>query len=515
MQQPRVAISIDQERLLAVLVDFTGAKPRVHAWVDSPFPAGITASDTTGLGQWLRRELRDKDMLSAAKRPGIAFAVSRSDVVLKRLVLPATTRPAELPGVIRLQMLRQATVAGEELVIDFASIESSTGRAVGGEATHLAGAVSAERMNWRRAVCKAAGIRLAAVPLASAGYAALFRPSALRLGGATIGVAIGGTATEFVVLEEGVLAFARVVPGLGAAADDQDIDRLASRISVEAKRTWMAHRAAPQALPIETVCVLGTDELARVAATSCGASLEVPASNLPVDLPAAEGTDSGWTARMAPLLGSLIDLASPQASIDFAHPREAPDAAAAMRQRLLVAAFVTLAVGGSLATFARMNLARRDRELAELKTRWAQQSSEHAALIGQRARVQHLDRFRSDQLDWLAHLDALTAQLPPPEALRLDSVVMSTNSQVLYAKPRGDSTYADRNWTSRTSGVLTLSGSMASREVADGLRSILLTDSRYELESIGADVPNRFEFRLRTSPQAAATATKKPGGAQP
>ncbi len=515
MQQPRIAINLEGRRFVAVMADVAAHRPRIESYVDATLPDGVTAADAPGVGLWMRSILREAGMYGPAKRSGVVFPVARGEVVLKRLSPPPGTRAEELPELIRLQMLRQATVAGDELTIDYAQIEPPGGRGSAGELTYLAGAVSTQRLDWRRAVCRAAKVRLARSPLAPAGHAALFRPSALRIGGSTIGVALGQEETEFVVLEEGVLAFARVVPGLGMGSDDvQDRDRMAARVGVEAKRTWMAHQVGPQALPIETVCVLGQDALASAIAAECGRVLEVPASTLGVDFDFAAGrpAEAATLAVIAPLVGSLMEHAAPQPGIDFAHPRRAADRRAIARKRALVAAFVALLVGGGLFTTARLDLARRQQRLDGLKERWAQQSRDYTDYVRQRARVQHLERWRSDKLDWVAQLQDLLDDLPDPAQLRLDGLVMNADTQVIYDRPRGENAYSDKYWKSRTLGTISISGTMASRETADGLRKRLIADQQYEVESIGPDLPNRFEFRLHASGVSKATPPAKSGG---
>lgn len=516
MQQPRVAINLEGQRFVAVMADVTGPRPRVESFVDTALPDGVVASDAGGVGLWMRTVLRDAGMFGTARRSGVVFPVARGEVVLKRLSPPPGTRAEELPELIRLQMLRQAAVAGDELTIDFAQIEPPGGRGSAGELTFLAGAVSTQRVDWRRAVCRAGKVRLARSPLVPAGHAALLRPSALRIGGSTIGVALGQEETEFVVLEEGVLAFARVVPGLGMASDDaQDRDRMAARVGVEAKRTWMAHQVGPQALPIETVCVLGGDALAAAVAAECGRVLEVPATTLGVDFEfsPAKPAEAATLAVIAPLVGSLMENAAPQAGIDFAHPRRAPDRRAVARKRALVAAFVALLVGGGLFTTARLDLARRQQRLDGLQERWAQQTRDYADYVRQRARVQHLDRWRTDKLDWVAQTQDLLGDLPDPAQLRLDGLVMNADSQVIYDRPRGENNYSDKYWKSRTMGTISISGTMASREAADSLRSRLIADQQFEVESIGPDLPNRFEFRLHATGPAKPAAPSNAGGA--
>lgn len=518
MQQPRVAISLEGQRFVATMADVSADRPRVEAFVDTVLPEGVVSTDAPGVGLWLRSVLRDAGMLGPARRTGVVFPVARGEVVLKRLAPPQGTRPEELPEIIRLQMLRQAAVAGDELTIDFAPIEPLGGRGAAGEPTYLAGAVSTQRLDWRRAICRAAKVRLARSPLAPAGYAALLRPSALRIGGSTIGVAVGHAETEFVVLEEGALAFARVVPGLGLGTDDEpNKERLAARIAVEAKRTWMAHQVGPHALPIETVCVLGQDAFAAGVAAECGRVLEVPASMLSAEFEFAAGqpADASSLAVIAPLVGALMENAAPKSGIDFAHPHQAPDPRAVARKRVLVAAFLALLVGGGLFTTARLDLARRQQRLDELKQRWGQQTRDYADYVRQQARVQHLDRWRTDKLDWIAQMQHLVAELPDPGQMRLDGLVMNADTQVLYERPRGDNAYADKYWSSRTLGTISISGTMASRETADSLRSRLIADQQYDVESIGPDLPNRFEFRLHASGSAKPPAPAQGGRAKP
>src|SRR5690606_25848000 len=96
---------------------------------------------------------------------------------------------AELPGMVRLQMLRQLTVSPDTASIDFAEIPSAgsghgANLAQPSGLTVLSGALQGDRLEWRRAVAAGAGIKLGRVALKSAGAAALLAALSQRRGGA-------------------------------------------------------------------------------------------------------------------------------------------------------------------------------------------------------------------------------------------------------------------------------------------------------------------------------------------
>ncbi|MBC7835689.1 MAG: hypothetical protein H7Y88_11405, partial [Phycisphaerales bacterium] len=120
----QVALSIENDRMVAVAATIATARVRIDAWTAAARPSNVDMSDAVAVGQWVAAELRQAGLLGAAKRGGLVFAVPRGEVVLKRIAFPGNPGAAELPEMVRLQMLRQLTVSPETAAIDFISLGS-------------------------------------------------------------------------------------------------------------------------------------------------------------------------------------------------------------------------------------------------------------------------------------------------------------------------------------------------------------------------------------------------------
>ncbi len=508
----QVAINVENDRLVGVLARARGTRVVVEGWVSAERPGDVDAADASAMGRWINEELKKAGMLGAARRASAIFAVPRGEVVMKRITFPPGGEDADLPGMVHLQMVRQLTVSPESAAIDYVPIPTTTGPTANlttkAGTTVLAAALQGERVDWRRAVARAAGLRLGRVALKSAGAAALLAETSARRGGGLLGIALGCGSTEFVVVEDGQLVFARATDlvrpesGAGFHARPTEAEELfAEKVAVEAKRTWMSYRVTPDSAEIEAVVVLGADEVSKRVAARCAESMEMSAET--AEFPGFVETPAAMPARdrsaTAALVGLIAEPAIGRATLDFANPRRAPDVAAARRQKVLLGTLAAILVLGGGYTAMRLDLRNRESELDGLKAQWTASTDEYAELVRNKARLEHLRRWMDTRVDWLAHLSLLSEQMPDPREAQLDSIGGHGGAAVTYKKAEGVKAYSEDGWSQAVQGVFNVEGRMKSREVADDLRARLVSDQRYKLESKGADLWNRFDWKLTTS----------------
>jgi len=511
-ERAQVALNIENDRLTAVAASARGGKIAVRAWVSAQRPAETDANDPASLGKWVGEELRKAGLHRAARRGGVVFAVPRGEVVLKRVAFPPLGEDADLPAMVRLQMMRQLTVSPENAAMDFVPVTAAAVAALGkkrgagaaaggvGGVAVLAGALQGDRLAWRRAIAKAAGVKVARVGLRSAGAAALLAESAQRRGGSTLGIAMGSGSTEFVIVEDGHLVFARATD-LFRPDRPEDFEGFAQRVAVEAKRTWMNYRVAPESTEIEAVVVLGTDDLARLVAERCGESLALPseAADYPASVEAPAAMTPAQRSEVAPLVGLLAEPVMGRPTLDFENPRRTPDRSAARRQAVLAAAAVLIIGVGGAMTLARMELRRLEGQLRGLKQEWNESFVEYGALTRTQVRVEHAERWIGTRVDWLEHLGVLSERLPDPRAGHLDRISATSAAGVHFMLPRGKRSLADGTWAQGVEAALDLSGVVRRRETADAMRAALVADRDYRVESKGADTPGRFDLRVTTT----------------
>ncbi|MBX3358761.1 MAG: pilus assembly protein PilM [Phycisphaeraceae bacterium] len=496
--RPQVSINLENDRLTAVLADVVGPQVEIRAWLAVDVPAGIDSTDAVAIGKWVGETLRSAGMYRAARAGGVVFAVPRGEVVLKRVAFPPGTSEADLPGMVRLQMVRQLTMSPENAAIDFARISAVP--AGPGGCVVLAGALQGDRLDWRRAIARSAGVRLGRVALRSAGGAALLAESSQRRGGATLGIALGSGSTEFIVVEDGQLVFARATDLYRPDSDD-DVEAFSQRVAVEAKRTWMSYRGAPESSEIEAVAVLGADDAAKRVAAQCRESLALPseATDYPEFVRAPSGMSPAERSVMAPLAGLLAEEAIGRDTLNFASPKKSPDTTAIRRQRMLLAALLAVVVGGGLLTTANLAVSRQRARLAELESEFQSLAAEYGESIRTRARVEHLDRWVGSRVDWLAHVGELTSMLPEPRSGVLDRLDCHGDVRVTFTLPSRQKRYAAGAWANEVQAVFDVAGTVKRREVADALRDLLVKNSEYELQTRGPDTPQRFDWSLTTS----------------
>jgi hypothetical protein len=497
-------MELDGARLTAVSAVVSSNSVELTRWLSATRPDSVAADNADSVGEWVAGEFKHAGL----SRSRVVLAVSRGDVVLKQLTLPAgaDTGEADIAGAVRLQMVRQLTMSLEGTAIDYAPV----GGPQNGSVTVLAGAMPADRVNWSRAVAKAAGMNLRRIGLRCAGAAALMAELSQRRAAPILGVAVGSGTTEFVIVEDGQMMLARAVD-VPKPASRADIDVYAERLSVEAKRTWMSYRSSRPGTDAEAVAVVGDGELARRVGDQCAAALGVPCETvgLPGLVQMAAQVPENERAAAMPLVGLLVESVLGRPGLDFANPRKLPDRAAAVRQKALVAAFVAIAVGGIGYVAANKKLGHMQEDLRILQAKESDLRKQADQYYVLHAQINHIEQWEQAKVDWLGHIRELSDQLPDPH----DAVVAELTGRMIGGAvydPKGKS-YPGGEWSAREQAVFEVSGNVENRQVVTDLRERLLGGGVYRVESRGPDTPDKFSLELLTAdatPQAAVIADK-------
>lgn len=533
-------IDLDLERLSFVSGSVGSGRVGVEAWGSVALPSGLDAADAEAMGEWLGQRLREARVPAGAGR--VLVCVPRGNVVMKRLSFPGLEShdDPDLVAMVRLQMTRQMPMKVDGTAIDFvplarmerpelgapgvnghASVATggANGAAAGPDETGLevlACALPGDRVDWCRKVAHAAGVRLGSLSLRASGAATLLAQGGHGTASAVLGVSIGWSSVELVVVRDGEIVFVRSADV--AMGEDVDAGQYAERVAVEAKRTWMAYRVSAGSSEISAAVVVGGGELSREVAERCAEALALPASvgELPGFVtfkPRADAAGGTWSvaeaAALAPLVGLMVAQASDHPVFDFAHPRRAPDTTAGARRMVLLGALGAIVVVGGGLVVADMQVRRTAAaaKQAEREAReWGARVVEHMRAD---ARLRHTEQWLAADVDWVAHWAKISDSMPrPPEAL-LDSLGGSlTRAQVVF-QPGGSGTartYVTSGWKLSLEAVLHATGRMSNRIVGNQFRERLVADPTYLVESRGADTETRFDMDLvttRVSPGAA------------
>jgi hypothetical protein len=331
-----------------------------------------------------------------------------------------------------------------------------------------------------------------------------------------MGVAPGWSSTEFLVVDEGGLVFARAVDL--PLPEEGDVGQYAERAAVEAKRTWMAYRATPESAEILAITALADGELGEAIGNACADRLEMAyePAHLPDVVEFAPGLNERQRSVVMPLAGLLGESILTDTTFDFQHPRQPPDVGAVRRQRALAAVLGVVLVFGTLGVLGYVDLANARDELAKLTRDRKKLDTQYAELLVEAARIEHMERWTRQETDWIGHLRWLSEAMPDPRDARLSGFSGVLESEVAYEPTQRRGSLAGGKWESLAETRLTIGGPVRGRGVADALRNRLVASNVYRVTTNGPDVADSFGFSLTTtapSPVAAESAEdEKVGG---
>jgi hypothetical protein len=220
--------------------------------------------------------------------------------------------------------------------------------------------------------------------------------------------------------------------------------------------------------------------------------------------------ETGLALLAVPLAAALIEQTGEEERLNLAAGRRAPDVGARRRRVVLLAGLLAVVVGGTAMTVARGSLESRREALLEMGAKY--RSDVYPRFLRAtraKLRVEHAEAWVKARADWVEHLSAVSAELPsPPEAL-LDQFVGQAESAVEFGFVQGGSrSVFPSRWGARVGVTVDVAGSVKQSETARRLRERFNEEQRYTVSSKGADVPQRFDWRL-----TGVTAVVKPAGA--
>lgn len=482
-----ILMDFDCDHLGAIGVQGHGSNARVSGWDLIRRPSGVDGGDAATLGSWLRERLEQAGLGTGR----VVIAAPRSEVVLKLLSVPGgqALDEHELANVVRLQMQRQTAVSIEDAVFDYSPFDVAPGAT---DRQVLVGAIPGARLAWRRQVVENAGLKLGGLRLRASGIAELVGAAAEAGDAPALGIGIGPTSAEFALVEHGRLVFARTAD---LPEPDDDVERLARRIAVEAKRTAMSFRVAQRTPDVGTIVVLGDDELARQTARLCAADLEVPGTTLLPPIGGLSDLAPEVARAMAPLVGLAIQDERERVGLDFVNPRREPDRMSGVRRAVLLGMLAAIVAFGASFVARSSVLGSLEDDLDNARARAATLRKEYLDAMATDARAEHLSAWIEAGPEWSAYLGEVVGMLPSPGEGPLDAIALASEPGVTFTK--GSSTPYPGAWSTTENGRIGLDGRASSREVSTALRERVLADGRYALTVRGADVADRFSIELR------------------
>lgn len=492
-------VQITHDGVWAVRGGASPAGASLEQWVRGAPPSGQSA-EAASVGAWLGQVFDEHKL----PRGRVIVCVPRADVVVKVISLPPASGndDADLPSMVRLQMIRQLTLPSEGTAIDFVQLPDDAA----GQRRVLAAALPADRLAWLQGVAQAAGFKIRHIALTSAGLAAGVAEIGQRREGAVLALAGFGQSVEMVIVENGVMTLSRSIEvyGMGEAPDALAIDRLA----IECQRTWASH--AGSGAPACVACLGDGPEWAALA-ERCGRAMDTTglALNKVEGVRADKSLQGAEASWVLPLGGVLLAKGLGRPMLDFANPRRAPDLSARTRQMVLMGMMLLVLAGVALYIVADRKLRGLREDLRNVQNAQADLAAKVADFRVLHARVSDLEAWTHASPDWVAHLASVSAKLPDPGVAQLSQVSGAATGAAVFT-PKGS--YPGGAWDDRVQVVLGLDGKMEDRGPIAQLRESLLAMGDYTVISKGADVPASFSLELSTGQRAPAQAATSEAG---
>ena len=411
----------------------SGAKVRVRSLVSHPMEAGLAYGNPEGLGQFIRRVLREEGI---STRRAIVD-IPRDQAVLNTLTLPAA-KDEELAGLVRFQIVRELPFPVEEAVVDFAAEP----RGADGQQRVLVAAVRNDVLEFYRRVFMQAGLKLERIGLRPyANLVALAQAVPDTCAGRTLFVDVGPALTEIDIVVDGRLVFSRaasvsVLPrraegaegdeGEGEPGDQEagpsaegsletDAQRMVKSLLLEVTRTLEAYRATDPGSTVDRIIVGGSCGVESDLAEALHEALQAPADEYHPQngaLAALRGEVS--LTAFAATLGLVLSQADRTGRrFDFLHPKEPELVRRERKKRLpMIAATVVLGLLAGGMFFWKTEVGPK-REQLEYWTRQASKlgpQSKKIAKFGEL--VAEISAFDESEAVWVDELYRLVSVLP-------------------------------------------------------------------------------------------------------
>jgi Tfp pilus assembly PilM family ATPase len=410
-----LALDWDHNQLHVVLAHVSGGSVRVlHAHV-FPEEASLSVSNAAAVGERLKARLKE---LKIAPAPVLA-TLGRERIIVKDIRYPIVPAHEE-PGVVRFQAVKELTGAAEESVIDYTPVGDS-----GNERRALVLVAKREQVNAYQELCKAAGLKLAAVTPRPFGLATciervagttVLTPRPEPADGAVAVLAVGDGWAEFCVTRGGTLLLARsLTPGPNLAA--------------EVRRSLAVYSGQGAAQPVRAIYVAGAADNAALRErlhnlTDLPTHLLDPFAGADPPEPPAQEKRGGFAGLVGVLYlrGDRTGL-----PVNFAEPKQPRPPEDPNKRKLLIGAGIAAAIFLAIGTLAFIELNRLDRQVKEQVAR--NKKWDEALLIAEEdaKRVKAISAWTDQNVVWLDELYDLTDRFPEPDTAQLRMVEIAAN----------------------------------------------------------------------------------------
>jgi Tfp pilus assembly PilM family ATPase len=463
-----LALDWDHQRLHVVSATLRGGRiqiQRAAVWKEdqSPNPA-----EGEALGRLLRERLRDAGIAPAP----VLACVSRDRVILKEVHYPQV--PAyEEPAVVQFQVSKELTDAADEVVVDYAPDAETT---TNGEQHALAVVIRRELLATYEAVCRGAGLKLAALTPRPFGMLACLKQ--------VVGEESADAAVALLTVEEDGAEFCivhrdRLLLSRSLAAG--------TTLAAEVRRSLAVYAAQGPQPPVRAVYVAGGEEHAPFRAR-LGDLLGIPVH--PMDpfggaqRPGIPGSDRGSFVSAVGLLFARAQRA--ELPVNFAQPKKPKPPRDVNKTRLIAAASVAAILVLGAVGYCSVLLAEKQHQLDAVSARKSQLERDLTVLEEEGNRIASLDDWNREGIVWLDELYDLTARFPDTDTIRLTAFTGAPLTHNTPAKrntkPSPGSKASEEDENKRVA-QLTLNGiTTEDRQAVTALQERFVQDGHYGVD---------------------------------
>jgi hypothetical protein len=335
--------------------------------------------------------------------------------------------------------------------------------------------------------------------------------------GPTALVAIGYAGIEIALIDDGHLAFSRVLE-VSRPGKREAMGEYLDRIEAEMSRAWVTHVGSGGITP-EQVTVLSRGELAESVGKTLARVMGCSGrTHTRVVDGIGKNTSDADAGALAPVAGVLLEEASGTRSLDLGGLRKPVDKHAKTRQLVLLGILGLIVVGGGSAVLGMLRLKSIEDEIARLQGVQAKTYEEYGRYLMVHARQNHINQWRASSPDWIEHLQAINQVFPDPVAAQMDAISATLDSKVIFIPDSRDAKYPAGKWSAPVRATIALDGRVKARESAEDFRGKLVAGNVYQVESRGPDTPDRFSYQLLTgklTPKPEPAPTKSDAGNKP
>lgn len=401
-----LAIDVEQGRLYVASGTVKGNAIVVEKALTLPdvTPSIANAGE---LGQRLKDALKEAGIAPAP----VLVAVGREKTILKEVKFPASVAATEEPALVRFQVAKELTEAGDGVIVDYFAQPTPD---PDGQRRALAFAIRKDVLAPVKSLCGAAGLKLAGVTPRPFGVAAALM-RAIKEGAVTAPESLaaplailvrGDKWGELVIVRNGQVAFTRSLTGASLASEPAMLG--------EIRRNLAVFSGPSSQNQVQAIFVAEGDMPGGWTGRLKG-GFTVPVQSFD---PVA-GTTTGLPGEMHGAFAGAVGLMSlrarsPELPLNFLAPRE-PKSGSDPAKRMLgligVAACVLLLAGLVLGVMIVDQKQSADVALQQQKTKL---EGEIKGLDDVSKRVKAVEEWEGKTVNWLDELYDLTARFPDP-----------------------------------------------------------------------------------------------------